>query len=97
MTAQSSETPQPEFKTSNDPKDHWYGVSTDYWEHVEATDDGMLGGFAAISNSDLVGSFKFLLPMLQGKESSLKQKVGNTKAIGTYAIQPRNLKYKFET
>lgn len=75
--------PSQSYLSSEDPKDHWYGVSTSYWEHVDASDDGMLGGFASITNVDLAGSLQFLLPMIMGKESNLKSKVGNSKAIGT--------------
>jgi hypothetical protein len=82
-SAQASDAEIPEYQESRDPKDHWYGVSTDYWAKTEATDDGMLGGFASISSTDLVGSLKFLLPLIQGKEPGVKHKVGNTKAIGT--------------
>lgn len=75
---------QPSYLASENPKDHWYGVSTGYWEKVEATDDGMLGGFASITSADLVGSYKFLNPFLQGTEpTNNKQKVGRAKAIGT--------------
>jgi hypothetical protein len=81
--ASSSSEEKPSFEASNDPKDHWYGVSTGYWDKVEATDDGMLGGFASITGTDLVGSLKFLLPMVQGKDPSFKGKVGTAKAIGT--------------
>lgn len=71
------------YLSSENPKDHWYGVSTGYWEKVEATDDGMLGGFAKITSTDLVGSYKFILPFLQGTDPNHKHKVGRTKAIGT--------------
>lgn len=82
--AKASEVAEVTYKDSSDPKDHWYGVSTGYWEKVEATDDGMLGGFAAISQNDIVGSFKFLLPLIQGTEPHWKRKVGTSKAVGTF-------------
>ena len=39
----------------------WYGAALDYWDDTEATVDGMLGGFAQLSPSDLAASQRFLL------------------------------------
>ena len=38
----------------------WYGAALDYWDDTEATVDGMLGGFAQLSPSDLAASRRFL-------------------------------------
>jgi len=38
----------------------WYGAALAYWDDTEATVDGMLGGFAALSPSDLAASRRFL-------------------------------------
>lgn len=38
----------------------WYGASLKYWDDAKPTVDGMLGGFANLSPSDLAGSTKFL-------------------------------------
>ena len=38
----------------------WYGAALDYWDDTEANVDGMLGGFAQLSPSDLVASKRFL-------------------------------------
>ena len=82
--SKASEVPEVSYKDSSDPKHHWYGVSTGYWENVDATDDGMLGGFASISQNDIVGSLKFLLPLIQGTDPHWKRKVGTSKAVGTF-------------
>ena len=34
----------------------WYGAALNYWDNTEATVDGMLGGFAQLSPSDLAAS-----------------------------------------
>lgn len=85
---------KPAYESSENPKDHWYGVSTDYWGKVEATNDGMLGGFASITSVDLAGSLKFLLPLLQGTDTCVKQKVGKAKAVGTFhTIEARKINF----
>jgi protein N-terminal methyltransferase len=42
---------------------HWYSAATEYWEteaNCATTIDGMLGGFASISPTDVKGSSEFL-------------------------------------
>lgn len=53
---------------------YWYEHSGDYWEDEEngvvATVDGMLGGFASISDVDLVGSRVFLEEVVRIRNQS---------------------------
>jgi len=45
----------------------WYEKADEYWKGVEASVDGMLGGFSHISREDLRGSNEFLKEFLDGK------------------------------
>lgn len=38
----------------------FYKNAEEYWSHVPATEDGVLGGFGHISSMDIKGSRKFL-------------------------------------
>ena len=42
-------------------KANWYSKGISYWETVEASTDGVLGGFGQISPNDIKHSKKFLL------------------------------------
>lgn len=42
----------------------FYGDAKTYWEGITPTVDGMLGGFAKISPTDINGSHAFLRPLL---------------------------------
>lgn len=42
----------------------FYGDAKKYWEGITPTVDGMLGGFAKISPTDINGSHAFLRPFL---------------------------------
>lgn len=44
----------------------YYSKAADYWQNVTPTIDGMLGGFAKISHTDIDGSNKFLKFLLRG-------------------------------
>jgi len=44
----------------------YYSRAADYWQNVTPTIDGMLGGFAKISHTDIDGSNKFLKFLLRG-------------------------------
>ena len=44
----------------------YYKAAADYWQNVTPTIDGMLGGFAKISHTDIDGSNKFLKFLLRG-------------------------------
>lgn len=56
----------------------WYEGGARYWEGVSATLDGVLGGFARLSEPDVAGSRRFLAPFLSGKGS---RSVSNTRAL----------------
>eukprot|EP00090_Calanus_glacialis_P032858 TRINITY_DN5442_c0_g1_i1.p1 TRINITY_DN5442_c0_g1~~TRINITY_DN5442_c0_g1_i1.p1 ORF type:complete len:241 (-),score=78.59 TRINITY_DN5442_c0_g1_i1:81-803(-) len=43
----------------------YYSKAADYWENVTPTINGMLGGFAKISHTDIDGSNKFLKVLLK--------------------------------
>ena len=45
-------------------EDKFYGDAKKYWEGITPTVDGMLGGFAKISPTDINGSHAFLRPFL---------------------------------
>ncbi|KAJ3409226.1 hypothetical protein HDV05_004542 [Chytridiales sp. JEL 0842] len=40
--------------------DKWYTDAADYWHEIEPTVNGMLGGFAHISDTDTTSSLKFI-------------------------------------
>lgn len=56
----------------------WYEGGAAYWQGVDATLDGVLGGFARLSEPDIAGSRRFLAPFLSGKAS---RSVSNTRAL----------------
>ncbi|KAM7441754.1 N-terminal Xaa-Pro-Lys N-methyltransferase 1 [Porites harrisoni] len=58
----SSDTDVPDYMRD---KGKWYGDAADYWKKVPATVDGMLGGYARISPTDIRDSKKFLKPFLE--------------------------------
>lgn len=41
-------------------KSQWYGSAIRYWEKVEATIDGVLGGYADVNDADIAASHAFL-------------------------------------
>eukprot|EP01114_Cavostelium_apophysatum_P023318 TRINITY_DN8740_c0_g1_i1.p1 TRINITY_DN8740_c0_g1~~TRINITY_DN8740_c0_g1_i1.p1 ORF type:complete len:325 (-),score=47.61 TRINITY_DN8740_c0_g1_i1:561-1436(-) len=45
----------------------WYKNADEYWKQIDATVDGMLGGYERISIEDLKGSREFLKEFLDGK------------------------------
>jgi hypothetical protein len=47
-------------KTNDDANCTFYDDAEKYWKGIPATVDGMLGGFAHISSTDIAGSTKFL-------------------------------------
>jgi len=47
-------------KSNEEKEQKWYNKSVSYWSAVEATDNGVLGGFGNISSIDLTGSHAFL-------------------------------------
>lgn len=63
----SKKNEEKETLTAVDPKNQWYSVSSSYWQNVESTNDGMLGGFSSISSTDLVGSYSFLSNLIEKK------------------------------
>ena len=50
----------------DDSNTEYYNKAADYWQNVTPTIDGMLGGFAKISHTDIDGSNKFLKFLLRG-------------------------------
>jgi len=50
-----------------DSQDKWYTDAADYWDKVEATDDGVLGGFGNLSFFDARDSKKFIKEFVEGK------------------------------
>eukprot|EP01125_Pyxidicula_operculata_P009018 TRINITY_DN2979_c0_g1_i4.p1 TRINITY_DN2979_c0_g1~~TRINITY_DN2979_c0_g1_i4.p1 ORF type:complete len:264 (-),score=45.20 TRINITY_DN2979_c0_g1_i4:328-1119(-) len=55
-------------------EENWYGKSTNYWEGIPATVDGMLGGFEDVSNPDVRGSYTFVIDYVEGTS---KHKLGS--------------------
>eukprot|EP01117_Protostelium_nocturnum_P014997 TRINITY_DN5770_c0_g1_i3.p1 TRINITY_DN5770_c0_g1~~TRINITY_DN5770_c0_g1_i3.p1 ORF type:complete len:105 (+),score=24.77 TRINITY_DN5770_c0_g1_i3:41-355(+) len=56
--------------------DEWYKKADQYWSSVDATVDGMLGGFSHISGEDIRGSNELLKELFTG------HKMGKTRALG---------------
>lgn len=48
-------------------KEQWYSKGVEYWNHTEATVDGVLGGYGFINDTDIRGSRTFLkeIPNIQ--------------------------------
>ncbi|KAK2547754.1 N-terminal Xaa-Pro-Lys N-methyltransferase 1-B [Acropora cervicornis] len=46
-------------------KSSWYGQAADYWKNIPATVNGMLGGYASISMTDVTHSKRFLTKFLK--------------------------------
>lgn len=61
MAAPSDNPPEETNKFYSDAKDYWAGITP--------TLDGMLGGFAKISPTDINGSKEFLRPLLKVRNS----------------------------
>jgi len=53
----------------------WYGAALDYWDDTDATVDGMLGGFAQLSPSDLAASRRFLQHLQDAVQPDLRFEV----------------------
>jgi protein N-terminal methyltransferase len=51
----------------------WYRTSTEYWKDIDASNNGMLGGFAHISDADILGSYRFLIDFLEAKQNTTKR------------------------
>lgn len=45
--------------------ENFYSDAKNYWSHISPTVNGMLGGFAKISPTDINGSRAFLRPFLK--------------------------------
>lgn len=43
-----------------DPNASWFKFSTDYWENVEASNEGMLGGYGSLSSLDEKDTLEFI-------------------------------------
>eukprot|EP01137_Pigoraptor_chileana_P008738 Opistho-2@55998 len=50
----------------------WYTAAAGYWESVPATVQGMLGGFAHISPTDVQGSRSFIARFISGPSATVK-------------------------
>lgn len=57
---------------SLDDEGKFYGDAKKYWEGITPTVDGMLGGFAKISPTDINGSHAFLRPFLMVSFRNIK-------------------------
>ncbi|XP_064649211.1 N-terminal Xaa-Pro-Lys N-methyltransferase 1-B-like [Lineus longissimus] len=75
----------------------FYDDAKKYWGGVPATVDGMLGGFAHISNTDINGSTKFLRQFIRGKNSRTGSKRVLDCGAGIGRITKRLLMPLFET
>lgn len=49
-------------------KPEWYTKAQDYWNGVDASVDGMLGGFAIVDPTDVKGSLDFVDEFVHGKK-----------------------------
>lgn len=51
------------------PTQDWYSKAQEYWDSVDATNSGMLGGYETISLIDSQGTIEFLSKNIQNKET----------------------------
>jgi len=71
-----------EVGTRNEGTDtQYYNKAADYWQGVTPTIDGMLGGFAKISHTDIDGSSKFLKFLLKAPEDGSSPGPGCDRAL----------------
>lgn len=64
----------------------WYGHAADYWKNIPATVNGMLGGYAHISTTDITHSKRFLerfleLPDKLEEKSPKQRRINPTDAV----------------
>lgn len=52
-----------EIGSDSTKREKWYKQGVDYWINTDATIDGVLGGYGAISDIDIQGSREFLLSL----------------------------------
>eukprot|EP01027_Heterolobosea_sp_BB2_P000645 GEZU01000938.1.p1 GENE.GEZU01000938.1~~GEZU01000938.1.p1 ORF type:complete len:204 (+),score=42.64 GEZU01000938.1:158-769(+) len=74
------------FKKSNKPAsgsvDQWYGKAADYWQNIEATINGVLGGFGHLHDDDIAESTQFLQNLIQSKHLSTQRALDAGAGIG---------------
>ncbi|XP_013386213.1 N-terminal Xaa-Pro-Lys N-methyltransferase 1-B-like [Lingula anatina] len=75
----------------------FYQDADKYWKEVPATVDGMLGGFAHISNTDINGSTKFLRQFIRGENAKTKSHRALDCGAGIGRITKRLLIPLFDT
>ncbi|KAL9958607.1 hypothetical protein ACROYT_G035646 [Oculina patagonica] len=59
----------------------WYGDAADYWKNIPATVNGMLGGYAHISPTDIKDSKKFLKNFLELPDECDEKKPAKVRRI----------------
>ncbi|KAI8779352.1 N-terminal Xaa-Pro-Lys N-methyltransferase 1-A [Biomphalaria glabrata] len=77
-------------------KDPFYADAKDYWAKIDPTVDGMLGGFAKISPTDINGSKAFLRPFLKIAGGSVTPKFALDCGAGIGRVTKRLLLPIFE-
>ncbi|KAK3792822.1 hypothetical protein RRG08_038552 [Elysia crispata] len=84
-------------ENADDAQDKFYSDAKEYWAAVTPTVDGMLGGFAKISPTDINGSKSFLRPYLKISGGSVTPKSALDCGAGIGRITKRLLLPIFET
>lgn len=54
-------------KNNGDKRHQWYSKGISYWENVEASVDGVLGGYGHVNDADVKGSDAFLKTLLPAR------------------------------
>ncbi|KAI5003350.1 hypothetical protein ZWY2020_030510 [Hordeum vulgare] len=63
----------------------WYSKAIAYWQGVEASTEGVLGGYGCVNDADVKGSDAFLRPLLAERFGAKRHLV----ALGELGSAPR--------
>ena len=89
-TITTTTTSDEDNQKTNETRKQWYKIGYDYWENESncpATVDGMLGGFASISNTDLQGSADFIRYIKSSIRPELKLTKEENGGLPTHACE----------
>ncbi|VAI22697.1 unnamed protein product [Triticum turgidum subsp. durum] len=54
-------------------REEWYSKGIAYWQGVEASTEGVLGGYGCVNDADVKGSAAFLRPLLTERFGAAKR------------------------
>ncbi|TPX63988.1 hypothetical protein SpCBS45565_g06231 [Spizellomyces sp. 'palustris'] len=80
---------------------NWYSDAAQYWDQVEPTVEGMLGGFGQLTDLDSTSSLRFIDEFINGKKGPggrivKPPRIGKTLACGLYFTIPLDRRVSFK-